>query len=124
MLRPAGWSGACSMLVLWSAVGGSAAVSRRRQRERQDLEVGGELGVDPRPACHSDRWALPVLLLVVLKAVMAMELLQPWVCGSPFISLVLLAGAGVERWNGVCSELRLPLVFPLYKYSVLRMALF
>ena len=111
------------MLVLWSAVGGSAAVSRRRQRERQDLEVGGELGVDPRPACHSDRWAPLVLLLVVLKAVMAMKLLQPWVCGSPLSSPVLLAGAGVERDAGVCVELRLPLLFSMYAYSVLCMSL-
>ena len=138
----AGWRSVCSVLGLWSAAGGSGAIPRRRRRERPDLEVGDRLGIVSRPACHSDRWALLVLLLVVHKAVMAMELLQPWVYGSPS-SLVLLAGAGVERWIGVaeisgvfvvflsfprglsaiCTELRLPLVYPLYAYSVLCMAM-
>jgi hypothetical protein len=116
----AGWSGVYSALGLWSAAGGSASASRLRRRERPDPKVGCELGDDPRPACHSDRWAPLVLLLVVLKAVLAMKLLQPWVCGSLLSSLVLLAGAGDEWDAGVRVELRLPLLFSCMRilYSV------
>ena len=84
-----------------------------------------------------------MLLLGVHKAVLAMELLQLWVCGCPSSSPSLLAGAGDEQWTGVaelsgvfvvnlsfprglsaiCMELRLPLVYPLYAYSVLCMSL-
>jgi hypothetical protein len=57
-----------SVLGVWSVGGGSGAAPRLLRREGLDLEVEGELGVDPRPACHSDMWAPSVLLLVVHKA--------------------------------------------------------
>jgi hypothetical protein len=62
-----------------------------------DSEVEGELGVVPRPAFHSERWASLMLLLMVHKAFVAMELLQPQVFGSLLLFLVVLVGAGVER---------------------------
>ena len=57
-----------SVLGVWSVESGSGAAPRCRRREGLDLEIEGELGDEPRPACHSDRWAPWVLLLVVLKA--------------------------------------------------------
>ena len=107
----------CSVLGLWSVVGGFGAARRRLRRERLDLEVEGELGDVPRPAGHSDMWALHVLLLVVHKAVLAMEFLLPRVCWLPFSSLVLFAGAGDERWFGAfCTDLRIPLFLFLCTY--------
>ena len=64
----AGWRTMASVLGWWSVAGGSAAVSRHRRRERADLEVDVSLGAGPRLACHSDTWALCVLLLEVFKA--------------------------------------------------------
>jgi hypothetical protein len=67
--RPAvGWLDVCSVLGLRPVVGGSRASPRPRRLVELDSEVEGELGVDPRPACHSDMWAPSVLLLVVHKA--------------------------------------------------------
>lgn len=92
-----GWEVSSSVLGRWSAAGRSGASPRRRRREWPDLEVEDELGAVPRPACHSDRWAPMVLLLVVHKAIPAMELLPPRACWSPSLRFVLLDGAGDER---------------------------
>ena len=66
--RAAGWWMPWSVQGLRLAAGRSGAAPRRRRPGRPDLEVEGELGARPRPACHSDRWAF-MLLLVVHKAV-------------------------------------------------------
>jgi hypothetical protein len=63
-----GWRMPWSVLGRWSADGGSGDALRCLRREGPDLEVEGELGAGPRPACHSDMWAPWVLLLVVHKA--------------------------------------------------------
>jgi hypothetical protein len=63
----AAWWMRWSVLGLRPEVGGSGAAPRRRRLEWPDLEFEIEPGDVPRPASHSDMWAL-VLLLVVQKA--------------------------------------------------------
>jgi hypothetical protein len=52
---------------VWSDGGGSSAAPRRRRSELLDLKIEIEPGDVPRPALHSDMWAI-LLLLVVHKA--------------------------------------------------------
>lgn len=92
---------ACSVPGSWSVAGGSCVSPRHRRRAKLDSMVEDELGVVPRPARHSDRWASLMLLLVVHKASTAMELLQSWVAWLLLLLLLVLVGAGVERWIGL-----------------------
>ena len=62
-----GWWMAWPVLGLRSAAGRSGVAPRRRRLGTPDLEVEGELEVHPRPARHSDMWAV-LLFLVVHKA--------------------------------------------------------
>ena len=84
------------VLGVWSAVGRSGGAPRRRRPEALDLEVEGKPGDDPQPACHSDRWAPLVLLLVVHKAERRWGFFN---LGSVGFRLLFLrcSGAGVER---------------------------
>ena len=86
-----------SVLGSWLLAGGSGAVPRPCRRVDLDLEVEDGLGVVPRPAFHSDRWVSLTLLLVVHKAILAMEFLQLRACWLSLLFLVLLVGAGGER---------------------------
>ena len=86
-----------SVLGSWLLAGGSGAVPRPCRRVDLDLEVEDGLGVVPRPASHSDRWVSLTLLLVVHKAITAMEFLQLRASWLSLLSLVLLVGAGGER---------------------------
>ena len=90
----------CSVQGVWMEVGGAAASSRPRRRRAPALEVEGELGEDPRPTCHSERWAPLVLLLAVQKAIAAMELPQSRACWLLLSLLAVLVGAGDERRIG------------------------
>ena len=88
---------ACLVLGVRDAVGRFGVSPRPRRPEGLDLEEDGELGVVPRPPCHSDRWPPSVVLLTVHKAIEAMELRLPRECWSPFLCLVVLDGAGGGR---------------------------
>ena len=88
-----------SVLGGWSAAGGSGHAPRLRRREEPGLEEEDELGDDPRPARHNDRWVPLVLLLEVHKAVSAMGLPLPRECWAALLGLAVLHGIGGERWR-------------------------
>ena len=50
------------VLVLRCVAGRSGVLPRRRRPDSPDLEVEDEPGAGPRPARHSDRWALRGLI--------------------------------------------------------------
>ena len=97
----AGCRDASSVRGRWLLAGGSGVDPRLRRRVAPDPEVEGELGVVPRPTIHSDMWASLMLLLVVLKALVAMELLQLRVFWLSSFFLTVSVGAGGERWLGL-----------------------
>ena len=91
-----GWRMPWSVLGVWSVDGGSGAAPRCLRREGLDLEVEGELGAGPRPACHSDMWAPSVLLLVVHKARWRWSFFNLG-CGGLRLLLSRCFGVGGER---------------------------
>ena len=94
---------AAGYLDMWSVLGwrwpagGSGAVPRPRRRVDLDLEDEDQLGVIPRPTIHSERWVSLILLLVVHKALVAMELLHLRASWWLLFFVVPLVGVGVER---------------------------
>ena len=90
------WKVSWFVLGRWSVAGRLGASPRRRRPESPDLEEEGKLGAGPRPACHSDMWALRCFLWWFTKPIMAMELLLLRVCWCLLLPLAVLV-AGDER---------------------------
>ena len=84
------------VLCCWCVAGRSAASPRHRRLESPDLEEEGEPGAGPRPARHSDMWALRCSIWWFTKLSIAMGLLLLLVCWSCCFPLRRFV-AGVER---------------------------
>ena len=96
------WKVSWFVLGWWSAAGRSGASPRRHRPEWPDLEDEGELGAGPRPACHSDMWALRCSFWWFTKPFLAMELLLPRVCWSLLLPLAVLRRRRRAAGSGWC----------------------